>query len=39
MGVGADAIADGFLPDTVSSDVYNNHLGWKPSHDLPRTLS
>jgi len=39
MGVAADAIADGFLPDTVSSDVYNNHLGWTPPHDLPRTIS
>ena len=39
MGVAADAIADGFLPDTVSTDVYNNHLGWTPPHDLPRTIS
>ncbi len=39
MGVGPDAIADGFLPDTISSDVYNNHLGWDPPHDLARTLS
>ncbi len=39
MGVGPDAIADGFLPDTISSDVYNNHLGWDPPHDLARTVS
>ena len=39
MGVGPDAIADGFLPDTISSDVYSNHLGWDPPHDLPRTIS
>ena len=28
MGVAAVAIADGFLPDTVSTDVFNKHLGW-----------
>jgi dihydroorotase len=39
MGVGPIAIANGFLPDTISSDVYNNHLGWNPPHDLARTLS
>ncbi len=39
MGVGPAAIADGFLPDTISSDVYNKHLGWDPPHDLARTAS
>ena len=39
VGVAPEAIADGFLPDTISSDVYNNHLGWDPPHDLPRTIS
>jgi predicted amidohydrolase len=39
MGVGPEAIADGFLPDTISTDVYNRHLGWTPPHDLPRTIS
>jgi dihydroorotase len=34
-----DAIADGFLPDTVSSDVYKRHSGWKPMHDMPSTIS
>ena len=39
MGVSQAAIADGFLPDTVSTDVYNRHLGWDPPHDLPSTIS
>ena len=39
MGVATEAIADGFLPDTVSTDVYNRHLGWVPPHDLPSTIS
>ena len=33
------AIADGFLPDTVSTDQYKRHVGSSPQHDLPRTLS
>jgi dihydroorotase len=33
------AIADGFYPDTISSDFYRRHLGVAPVHDLPRTLS
>ncbi len=39
MGGAEAAIADGFLPDTVSSDVHNSHLGWDPPHDLPLTIS
>ena len=39
MGVAAVAIEDGFLPDTVSTDVFNKHLGWNPPHDMPRTIS
>ena len=39
MGVAAAAIADGFLPDTVSTDVFKKHLGWSPPHDMPRTIS
>ena len=39
VGVGPEAIADGFLPDSISTDVYNNHRGWTPPHDMPRTLS
>jgi dihydroorotase len=33
------AIAQGFLPDTISTDRYRRHLGLAPRHDLPRTLS
>jgi len=33
------AIAQGFLPDAISTDRYGRHLGLTPRHDLPRTLS
>ena len=33
------ALADGFLPDTISSDQYLRHVGSVPQHDLARTLS
>ena len=33
------AIADGFLPDTISTDQYFRHVGSNPQHDLPRTIS
>ncbi len=33
------AIADGFAPDTISSDMYAAHLGRAPRHDLPRVIS
>lgn len=33
------AIAEGFLPDTISTDRYARHLDASPRHDLPRTLS
>jgi predicted amidohydrolase len=39
MGVSAVAIADGFLPDTISTDVFKRHRGWTPPHDLPLTIS
>ena len=32
-------ISQGFLPDTISTDLWNEHLGDEPVHDLPRTLS
>lgn len=32
-------IAEGFLPDTVSTDQYKRHVGSNPQHDLPRTIS
>ena len=37
--VAEGAIAEGFLPDTISTDVYSRHVGSSPPHDLPRTLS
>ena len=37
--VAESAIADGFLPDTISTDQYSRHVGSDPQHDLPRTLS
>ena len=33
------AIAEGFYPDTVSTDQYLRHVGSDPQHDLPRTMS
>lgn len=39
MGAAEAAIADGFLPDTVSSDIHNRHVGWDQPHDLPMTIS
>ena len=39
MGAAEVAIAQGFLPDTVSSDVHNRHLGWARPHDMPMTIA
>lgn len=33
------ALADGFPPDTISTDQYRRHVGSSPQHDLPRTMS
>jgi dihydroorotase len=33
------ALADGFYPDTISTDQYASHVGSEPQHDLPRTMS
>ncbi|MCX6046816.1 MAG: amidohydrolase family protein [Chloroflexi bacterium] len=33
------AIAQGFFPDTISTDQYARHVGSIPQHDLARTLS
>ncbi len=33
------AIADGFPPDTISTDGYALHVGQTPPHDLPRTMA
>ena len=39
FGVAEAAIAEGFLPDTISTDLHKGHLGMIPRHDLPRTMS
>ena len=39
FAVAETAIAAGFLPDTISSDQYRRHVGGRPQHDLPRTMS
>jgi len=33
------ALADGFPPDTISTDQYARHVAGDPQHDLPRTMS
>jgi dihydroorotase len=33
------ALADGFPPDTISTDQYRRHVGSTPQHDLPLTIS
>ncbi len=33
------AIADGFLPDTISSDLHSRHLAQQAEHDLPLVFS
>ena len=39
FAVAEAAFADGFFPDTISTDQYYRHTGSEPQHDLPRTLS
>ena len=39
FAVAEPALADGFLPDTISTDRYRRHLAPRPRHDLPRTIS
>ena len=33
------ALADGFPPDTISTDIQRRHLGANPVHDLPLVMS
>ncbi|MFN0052534.1 MAG: amidohydrolase family protein [Planctomycetales bacterium] len=33
------AIADGFVPDTISTDLQRGHIGQTPVHDLPLVMS
>ncbi len=37
--VAATAIGEGFLPDTISSDVYVRHVGASPRHHMPLVMS
>ena len=39
FAVAEQAVAEGFLPDTISTDRYRRHLAPRPRHDLPRTIS
>lgn len=39
FGVAETAVAQGFLPDTISTDVYKRHLGINPTHDMPLMVS
>ena len=39
FGVAEAAIREGFPPDTISTDQYVRHVGSRPQHDLPRTIS
>ncbi|MCE7988007.1 MAG: hypothetical protein DYG89_43130 [Caldilinea sp. CFX5] len=39
FAVAEAALAQGFLPDTISTDQYARHIGSVPQHDLARTLS
>ena len=39
FNVASIAIAEGFLPDTISTDLHVHHLGSDPPHTLPRTMS
>jgi dihydroorotase len=39
FGVAEQAILEGFLPDTISSDFYRYHRTHEEPHDLPRVVS
>jgi dihydroorotase len=39
FAVAEAAIADGFPPDTISTDKYARHIGLVPAHTLPRTMA
>ena len=34
FGVAEAAISQGFLPDTISTDVYKRHVAEDPGHDI-----
>ena len=39
FGVAEAAIAEGFPPDTISTDIQRLHVGLEPQHDMPRAMS
>ena len=39
FGVAEAAIAEGFLPDTISTDIQRRHMGFDPPHDMPLVMS
>lgn len=39
FAVAEQAIADGFVPDTISTDLQRRHVGAAPPHDLPLVMS
>lgn len=39
FGVVEAAIAEGFLPDTISTDIQHRHVGFEPPHDMPLVMS
>ena len=39
FGIAEAALAEGFLPDTISTDLYRSHIRLQPMHDLPLVMS
>lgn len=39
FAVAERCLAEGFPPDTISTDFYERHVGSNPPHDLPRVIS
>jgi len=39
FGVAEAIIAEGFLPDTISTDIQRRHVGLEPQHDMPLVMS
>jgi len=39
FSIAETAIANGFPPDTISTDFYKRHVELVPLHDMPRTIS
>jgi dihydroorotase len=39
FGVAEAAIAQGFMPDTISTDIQHRYAGYKPTHDMPSVIS